>query len=151
MKFLLIEDDSNKSKQIIDFLEEEYPRAKTVLRRSYQSGLKEIFTNDFDIIFLDMQLPTFDIKSGEDGYKFRKLAGVDILNEIKRKKKEAKIIIVTQFETFGEGSYYIELANLKNSLIDEFEGLYLDTVFYNAGQTSWKHDLSALINSNIPL
>ena len=88
MKFLLIEDDSNKYKHILDFLAETYPDTSTELRRSYQSGLKEIFSHDYNLVLLDMQLPTFDIKSGEDGYKFRKLAGVDILNEFKKKTEK---------------------------------------------------------------
>jgi CheY-like chemotaxis protein len=145
MKFLLVEDDSNKSKHILDFLEETYPDTKTVLRRSYQSGLKEIFSNEYNLILLDMQLPTFDIKSGEDGYKFRKLAGVDILNELKRKNFKCKIIIVTQFETFGEGEYFIELKDLKESLMQEYKELYIDTVYYNASQTTWKKELKDYI------
>lgn len=145
MKFLLIEDDSNKSKQILDFLLETHPNSTTELRRSYQSGLKEIFSNEYNLVLLDMQLPTFDIKSGEDGYKFRKLAGVDILNELKRKKRKCKIIIVTQFETFGEGEFFIELKDLKKSLIEEYKDLYIDTVYYNASQTTWKKELKNLI------
>lgn len=147
-KFLLIEDDSNKSKQIIDFIEENFINSTTILKRSYQSGLKELNINKYDLVLLDMQLPTFDIKSGEDGYKFRKLAGVDILKELKRKKKECKIIIVTQFETFGEGEFYIELEDLKRNLKNEYKDLYIDTVYYNAGQTKWKEELIGHITKN---
>lgn len=150
MKFLLIEDDSNKSKQILDFLSETYPDTTTELRRSYQSGLKEIFSQEYDLVLLDMQLPTFDIKSGEDGYKFRKLAGVDILNELKRKGKKCKIIIITQFETFGEGEFFIELKDLKRSLKEEYKELYIDTVYYNASQTTWKKELGKFINKILP-
>lgn len=146
MKFLLVEDDSNKSNHILDFLAETYPDSTTVLKRSYQSGLKEIFSQQYHLILLDMQLPTFDIKSGEDGYKFRKLAGVDILNELKRKKVKCKIIIITQFETFGEGEFFIELKDLKDSLTQQYKELYIDTVYYNASQTTWKIELKTYIN-----
>jgi len=146
MKILLIEDDLNKSKQIVDFFHEDFPGGEIELRRSYQSGLKEIFFNSYDIILLDMQLPNFDIKSGEDGYRFRKLAGMDILREIQRKRKQYKVIIVTQFETFGENESYIELNDLKKMIKDQYGNLYIDTVFYSANQSIWKKQLKEIIN-----
>lgn len=150
MNLLLIEDDQHKSKQIIEFLNEKFVNTSIELRKSYQSGLKEILTNSFDLVLLDMQLPNFDIKPGEDGYKFRKLAGIDILKEITRKKKQCKVIVITQFETFGEGEYYINLSNLKQMLKKDFTSLYIDTVFYSPDNSLWQKELSFLINTNKP-
>jgi DNA-binding NarL/FixJ family response regulator len=147
MKVLLIEDDRNKSNQIIDSFREGFPEGVIELRRSYQSGLKEIFSSSYDVILLDMQLPNFDIKSGEDGYRFRKLAGVDILREIQRKRKTCKVIVVTQFETFGENESYIELQDLKKMIRDQYGNLYVDTVFYSPNQSIWKRQLKELIKS----
>ena len=146
MKILLIEDDQNKSKQIIDFVKENIPESSIELRRSYQSGLKEIVSESYDLVLLDMQLPNFDIKFGEDGYKFRKLAGMDIMTELARKKKSCKVIIVTQFETFGEGDSYIDLKGLKHILSDQFSDLYIDTVSYSADKSIWKKDLKLIID-----
>ncbi|RYE59539.1 MAG: response regulator [Sphingobacteriales bacterium] len=147
MKALLIEDDQNKSKHIVDFFAIEFPTTQIVLRKSYQSGLKEIIGNSFDFILLDMQLPNFDISSGEDGYRFRKLAGIDILKEIQRKKINCKVIIVTQFETFGEKESYIELADLKKMIREQYKGIYIDSVFYSADKSSWKRELYHLIQN----
>jgi len=149
MRFLLIEDDSNKSKQIIEFINASFTESSIELKKSYQSGLKAIFSNEYDLILLDMQLPTFDIKSGEDGYKFRKLAGVDILSELKRKKKRSQVIIITQFETFGEGEFHLNLSGLKDLLKLQFPGLYIDAVYYSPAQTIWKEELEKLISNSI--
>lgn len=147
MKILLIEDDPNKSKQIADFITKVFHDDIFEIRKSYQSGLKEILTNAYDVLLLDMQLPNFDIKPGEDGYKFRKLAGFDILREIKRKNISSKVIVVTQFETFGEGDSYIELEGLKKKLSDQFENIYLDTVFYSADKSIWQKLLRDIIDT----
>ncbi len=149
MKFLIVEDDTNKVRGISAFLKENFPNAQYQIRKSYQSGLKALYTEIFDIVLLDMQLPTFDIQSGEDGYKFRKLAGMDILQELKRKKKRIRIIIVTQFETFGEGDSYIELSNLKTLLKQEFPENYIDTVYYNPSQSGWKLELRNIIQKTV--
>lgn len=151
MRILLIEDDSNKSLQILDFLKSDEVEVELSIehKRSYQSGLKAIFTEMFDFVLLDMQLPTFDIKHGEDGYKFRELAGMDIMHEVKRKKKKCQFIVITQFEAFGEGDDYTELEDLKKMLIQKFEGLYIDTVYYNPSQTNWKMELRQLIENRM--
>ncbi len=149
MKVLLIEDDQNKSKQIIDFFQIEFKDSLIELRKSYQSGLKEILSTDYDYILLDMQLPNFDIKSGEDGYKFRKLAGVDILRELSRKKINCKVIVVTQFETFGENESYIELKDLKKIIEEQFGDLYIGTVFYSADMSIWQNELKDIINKKL--
>ena len=148
MKILVIEDDQNKSKQIVEFISKTFPDDVYDLKKSYQSGLKALLTSNYDILLLDMQLPNFDIKSGEDGYKFRKLAGFDILREIKRKNINSKVIVVTQFETFGEGESFIELDGLKKKLSDQFENLYVDTVFYSADKSVWQKQLKELIEKN---
>jgi len=149
MKLILIEDDQHKAKQILNFIRESYTEASIELKKSYQSGLKELLTQNFDLVLLDMQLPNFDIKPGEDGYKFRKLAGIDILRELTRKKKKCKIVVITQFETFGEGEFYIDLANLKQMLKSEFSSMYIDTIFYSPDNSLWQKELLEIIQNKI--
>jgi CheY-like chemotaxis protein len=145
MKILIIEDDPNKSKQIVEFISKTFSDFDFELKKSYQSGLKEILLTQYDLLLLDMQLPNFDIKPGEDGYKFRKLAGFDILRELKRKNIRLKVIVVTQFETFGEGESLIELKDLKGKLSEQFSALYIDTVFYSADKSIWQKELKNII------
>jgi DNA-binding NtrC family response regulator len=147
MKCLLIEDDTNKTKNLEIFLQENYKYYELMICRSYQSGLKALFQAEFQLVLLDMQLPTFDIKSGEDGHKFRKMAGVDILNEIKRKNRKTKVIVVTQYATFGEGEHFIDLNALKLELKKSYPLLYLDTVFYDPQFSSWQDHLKNVINN----
>jgi len=145
MNILIIEDDSHKLKQISEFINECCNDPQIHFARSYQSGLRAAFNNVFDLILLDMSLPTFDVKSGEDGYKFIKTAGKDILTELKRKKNPAKVIIVTQFDSFGEGSDYIELSTLKEQLRERFGQHYIGAVYYEASQLRWKNELKKMI------
>jgi DNA-binding NarL/FixJ family response regulator len=146
MKILVIEDDPNKAQQIITFLKEDLNSSEIIYKKSYQSGLKELYENSFDLVLLDMSLPTYDITPGEDAYKFRHIAGYDILSELKRKRKTSKVIIMTQFERFGEGKQYISLSNLKMTLRKEFPNNYLVTISYHPGRTTWKEELINYIN-----
>lgn len=146
MNWLLIEDDPNKSKQLLDFLKNKYPHSDIKIKRSYQSGLQAIFEEDYSLILLDMSLPTFDISANEDGYLHKQLAGQEILREMKRRKKDNKVIIVTQFDTFGEGDQTVSLESLKNKLSDLFPVNYFGTVFYKAGQTRWEKEIVHLLD-----
>ena len=145
MKILLIEDDTNKATQLKNFFSEFFPQDDLVINRSYQSGLKSLMEGFFDVTILDMSLPNFDIKKAEDGYKFRKLGWLDILRELKRKKISTKVIIVTQFENFGEGNDLVNLSSLKTIMMRDYKSNYKGTVFYNAKQDSWKLNLNELV------
>lgn len=149
MKLLLIEDDPHKSKQIYEFVRNNKPYCYIQVCHSFQSGLKAAFQQSFDVVLLDMSLPTFDIKSGEGGYKFLKRAGEDILREFKRKKYPAKVIVVTQFDTFGEGEDYIELSDLKKQLEYNYNQNYIGTVYYDASQLKWKIELEELLEKTL--
>lgn len=145
MRILIAEDDSNKIKHIADLLREAEPSAQIVEKRSYQSSLKEALANRPDVIVLDMSMPNYDLSPSEPGGRFRHYAGRDILREIKRKGLEARVVVVTQYESFGEGKEMMTLDQLKSQLNAEFPGLYVGTVFYRPSETTWRDDLTSLI------
>jgi CheY-like chemotaxis protein len=149
MKVLVIEDDPNKAEQVISFLKTLFGHGDDVIHKtSYQSGLRQLYSDIFDFVILDMSLPTYDIKPGEDAYKFRHLGGHDILSELKRKKKQAKVVILTQFERFGEGNQFVTLSDIKRILRRDFSENYLTTVSYHPNKTAWQEELTQLIRKH---
>ncbi|MCZ2222843.1 MAG: hypothetical protein LC122_04350 [Chitinophagales bacterium] len=72
---------------------------------------------------------------------------MDILEEIQRKEISCKVIVVTQFETFGEGEFYIDLNDLKHILESQFKDIYVSTIFYSPQNTLWQTNLVNLINN----
>lgn len=67
MKILIVEDQWVKANNLRSFLEKEYDGIVVDIARSYQSGLEKSFGGDYDMLLLDMTLPNYDIKEGEDG------------------------------------------------------------------------------------
>lgn len=145
MGFLIIEDDENKLRQIKEFLQIKFPNMELITKRSYHSGLKEIVKENFDIIFLDMSMPTFDVTPESSGGRFRTYAGKDIMEEMLRLNINSKVIVVTQFDIFGEGENYITIIELGRQLQRDYLSIYLGTVYYNASEANWKHDLEKLL------
>lgn len=132
MRLIIIEDDSNKLKAILSHLQK-YKDIEISTYASYQSGLRAILLNKFDLLLLDMSMPAYD--TGRP----LPLAGRDILFLLKRKKITLKTIIITQYENFDGTS----LNSLHINLNDEFPNNYLGYVYYNVTQDSWKQTLDS--------
>lgn len=146
MRILLIEDDTHKATHISDHLHDSLSGdilIKTV--RSYQSGLQAVMTEPWDTVLLDMSLPTYDITPTEDGYRFDAFAGRNILFEMKRKNIVCRVIVITQYDTLGEGLDRVTLEELRQQLKDAFPDSYKGAVYYSSSETNWKEALVALI------
>ncbi|MBL8876108.1 MAG: response regulator [Phycisphaerae bacterium] len=147
MNVLIVEDDLNKLKQISELLHKELPGASIVERHSYQSGLKEVMTTRPDFVVLDMSMPTYDVKSGQQGGRTRAYAGREILSELARKRLKCKVVVVSQFESFHdpiEGR--ITLEELKVLLRRQFESNYLGAIYYNPAEAAWRTELTAILD-----
>tara|TARA_R110000764_G_scaffold44749_1_gene100728 strand:- start:1451 stop:1903 length:453 start_codon:yes stop_codon:yes gene_type:complete len=145
MKILLVEDDKKKIEDIKDFLLESYDYDRLVVKQSYQSGLRELVKNSYDLLLLDMSIPTWDKSIDEPGGSFEKFGGYKILKEITRKKKEVDTILVTMFDDFGESDSSVTLSQLDDLLKKEFQKSYKGVVYYNTRENKWKDDLNSYI------
>lgn len=145
MNILLIEDDKKKIEDVKDFLVEKYNYQSLEVKESYQSGLRELIRTKYDLLLLDMSIPTWDKSIDEPGGSFEKFGGYKILKEITRKGKEVDTILITMFDDFGESDSSITLTQLNNVLKDEFEKIYRGVVYYNTREDKWKEDLDSYI------
>ena len=68
MNILLVEDNNYKIEQLEAFITSEFPAMSLTVKKSYHSGLKEIILNSrYDLVLLDVSMPTYDIQPGESG------------------------------------------------------------------------------------
>lgn len=145
MRILIIEDDQNKLKQILEWFESETLNAVVEKRFSFQSGLKAIVQGGFDLVILDMSMPTFDISPEETGGRPRPFAGKEILMQLVRRNIKIPVIVVTQFDRFGESD--INLTQLTEELKKSYSRNFVGTVYYNPGINNWKDDLKILLKT----
>lgn len=140
MKVLIIEDDINKLHAIWDYTKQ-MGLKEVETKTSFHSGLKELESNSYDLVLLDMSMPAYDITGHENGGRPLPLAGRDILYKLWRKKNKCKAIVITQYEDFGGTS----LISLDEDLKKSFPEIYLGAVYYNTMQEGWKNDLRDLL------
>lgn len=145
MKALIIEDDRNKLQAVGGYIREYFDWVELDEAYSHHSGLKQLGLKEFDLVFLDMSLPTYDISEGETGFRFRQFAGREILAHLARREQKVSVWVVTQFPVFGEGSGRRSLAELDAELRRDFDSNYRGHVSYSASSEAWKSEIARAI------
>jgi DNA-binding NarL/FixJ family response regulator len=145
MIVMLIEDNQLKADRITGFLSEAFDVVDTPLYRSYQSGLKAALTDTPDLILLDMTLPTFDAEPGKREGRPRSMGGRELMRKLSRRNVSTKIIVVSQFISFGEGTDAITFDELMSLCQQEFPESFCGGVYYHATSDEWMTELERLI------
>jgi DNA-binding NarL/FixJ family response regulator len=102
MKLLLVEDDDNKQRELVDFLGATYPKLQVEVAGSLISALRAMKENRPEIVLLDMTLPNYDVREGESGGGLHAFGGEEFLRQTRRFKLPTTVIVITQFESFGD-------------------------------------------------
>lgn len=147
MKAILIEDDSKKIDEIKEFFAKEFPDSELTVKESYQSGIRAMLSTSYDLLLLDMSIPTFDKTPEESGGPYEKFGGYKVMRETIRKSRSVKTILITMFDDFGESDLSITLSQINEQLRTEFNSIYLGSVFYHARETKWRDELKSIIET----
>lgn len=147
MKALLVEDDENKFKQIERFTKELFSGVELFTAASYQSGLRALIGNSFDLIIMDMSMPTYDVSLTEEGGRPQAYAGRELLRQMTRRRINTPVVIVTQYDRFGDGIDSRSFEQLDAELFNAHPNIYLGMVYYNSALEGWKEELEAKLAS----
>ena len=139
-KILLVDDDDYKTTNIKNVLKERYDCA-IIVENALNPGLRRLQKEDFDLILLDMSMPTFQISESQN---FNSFGGIDFLKEMKRKRNGTDVIIVTQYEIFGEGPSKKTFEMIDQECKEAFEN-YKGIVIFSSTDSFWKEELFDVI------
>jgi len=145
MKIFLVDDEETKSKAIASFVAERFPGHELRTFRSFQSGLHAIVTETPDLLLLDMTMPTYDVGPRESGGRERRYAGREVLRQMRRRRIELPVIVITQYEQFEEDGREVDLQTLRSELAEAYPGTFIDSVYFNLGDSNWAIALEALV------
>ena len=135
-KILLVDDDDYKISNIKSFLEKQM-QSNITIEKALNPGLKRLVKETFDLVLLDMSMPTFNISETNN---FNSYGGLEFLKEMIRRKDKTPVIIVTQYAIFGEGLSKKTLEAIDEeckNLFDNYKGI----VLYSSTEDSWKEKL----------
>ena len=148
MKILLVEDDDNKRLRLLGILQA--IGFEVELAASCQRGLKALLCSRYDAIVLDMTLPTFDISEEDDGGRPQALGGQELLRQMKRRGIASPVVVVTQFDQFGERQDALTRQQLDTELRTHHGDIYAGLVFYDSTSDGWKEQLTLVLSQALP-
>lgn len=147
MKVLIIEDTESKRIALRDFVISNYKDALVTEADSFQDGNEKIRLGPYDLVLLDMTMPTFSITTEDMGGKKRPFAGRDLISKMQRRGYLFPVVVVTRFDVFPDTHRTISLTELHENLKFEFPDIYKGYVFYNNSKTTWAIELKQIISA----
>ncbi len=141
MRILIVEDNNNKLRQIRNALEGKYKNCEIVEAHAFNSGVKRVFENNWNLVILDMSLPTYDITHTESGGAKKPVAGKNIMKRMLNRNIVSPVIVITQFETFDDNK--ISLDTLNKEFEESFDAIWKGTIYY--GNDEWETEFEQLL------
>ena len=112
---------------------------KINIKKSLNSGLKEISEKSYDLILLDMSLPLFE---GKRTRTFKPFGGKDFLEEMARTKNNTPVIVITQLSKFSEGNSEMTFSEMKKFCESSFTNC-LKVIYYL--NNTWKDEITNIL------
>lgn len=149
MKLLIVEDDPQK----LELIKRQVSSTPFEIddAQSFKSAQKKILASTYDLILLDMTIPTFDQDYKEKGGKWRSFGGEELLSEMKRKERSGKVFIITGYDKLGSGPNVITLGKLRKKLKEEYPDHYIGLTYFDPFDMEWKDALNRMLKREFKL
>jgi CheY-like chemotaxis protein len=146
MIVLLVEDDEFKATDLVRLLLEHLPSPQVTRAASVTSALRAITSDRFDLIVLDMSLPTFDLSGPGGGGSPQGQGGVEVLRLANRIRAEAQYIVVTQYPDIEIDGSDVPLEHAADRLSKRFSVCVLACLPYEFDSDDWQHALKLTLS-----
>lgn len=149
MKILIVEDNEIKLNKLKGCLLGHFPSVDISEVASYSSAVNILMSHSFDLVVLDMSLPSFDKKGLENGGRIRTFGGREIASQMKRRKIPTPFLIVTQYDGFTLGDKYLTIPELDEQLQAKYQDQFLGVIYFDAINNSWRNEITEIITGVI--
>jgi ActR/RegA family two-component response regulator len=144
---LIVEDDTFKMERLERCVVE-----VTSLRPrqavSVQQAVQALRTSNFDLVVLDMALPSHTVQAGQSPATSLLTGGLEVIMEVAFGNRTEKIVVVTQFPEIDidDTSYPLDEAHV--ALIGLFGDRVIAVIQYESGGTAWEAQLQSVLGSS---
>ncbi|MGR5126656.1 hypothetical protein [Photobacterium swingsii] len=143
---LIADDDKEKTEELVRVLKSKLEIGVLDFSISYNSTAKKLKNSEYDLVLLDMSMPTFNPKSNKNKPTLKALAGKDIMVKLKYRAIKVPVIVVTQFDIFGRHSDAIGIEHLISDLRNNFPDNFVGCIYYNTQSNLWEKELIDMID-----
>ncbi|MDN2696270.1 hypothetical protein O0882_08080 [Janthinobacterium sp. SUN073] len=145
MKILLVEDDTGKREDIQSqvklSLSQINEKCEITEKESLRSAWRTLIAEKFDLLLLDMSLPSSDVSDDSAPNEPESFAGREILDQMRLRSIHTPVLVVTQYRTFERGT--ISLEQLVAGFEAKYAPFFRGYIYYNASSDDWRRQLNA--------
>lgn len=142
---LIVEDDSFKSKSLSDFLLTHMKDIDIKIATNLQSAITIINESVFQMILVDMAIPSHPIQSGTGSPISLLNGGLQVILELQYLDRNDDCIVLTQYPDIEICDEYFPIENASTSIKELLDCTVLDCIQYSEDSTTWKTDLKEIL------
>lgn len=142
---LLVEDDAFKQKELETALLELVPSADVVVARSVRQAIALLGERPYDLIVLDMALPSHEVRPAAAQPMSQPSGGVELLLELSYEQREDPVIIVTQFPEIEFDGRLYTLKRFPRAFSGKASTNLRGAIYFNVLDEGWRTELRELI------
>jgi CheY-like chemotaxis protein len=141
---LLVEDDVFKQRELQAALLELMPTAKISVGRSVRQAVSLLSARRYDLILLDMALPSHEVRPAAAQPMSQPSGGVELLLELSFEGREDPVIIVTQYPEIEFDGRFYSLVQFIKAFGRKANANLKGAVYFNVLDGGWRADLQRL-------
>ena len=143
LSILVVEDDEYKINDICGALPKHTDR--TVVR-SVASAVRAVVDGAFDLIMLDIALPTFEKQTGAASGSSQPQGGVEVLRALNYAKSTSRIIIISQYPGIEIDGVFVSLSASVQALNDRYDIDVVGSVAYDFEDNAWINEFKNIMS-----
>jgi CheY-like chemotaxis protein len=148
MTIFIVEDDDDKLEYIKNMLLQALDKSEISTAGSVAEAKKELRSRVFDLLILDMSLPSYTVTGIETGGEAQHFGGGEVLDYIRFRELKIPTIVITQYPRLGQGVNEMNIATLESQLRDQHAEFFLGIIHYSSISEKWKSDMKRMLSNN---
>ncbi|MFW9710790.1 response regulator [Vibrio parahaemolyticus] len=143
---LIIEDDSFKADSLFQFLVGYYSDPEIKVAGSLAEAINIVNSDVFDLILVDMALPSHPSVIGGGAPTSLLTGGIDVLLELNYLERNDPCIVVTQYPDIDISGKFYDLAQAKVEFKSQLGCDVMACIEYKEGESSWQEHLKTILD-----
>ena len=142
MRILIVEDDEFKAEHLRPIL---HGLGEIVLVQSVREAVVTVLSDNFDLVVLDMALPTFTKSTLSSGGTAQAQGGMEVIRALKSRQAQIPIIIVSQYPDLEIEGSFLALQSCPAILRERYQVNLVGAVLFDFDDKSWEETFKGLL------
>ena len=145
MEILVIEDDEHKFSEMESLIRNCAPQSRICRSLSLVEARKSIRDHLYDLVIIDMAIPSHTPEKGEGAPISLLNGGIDIVLEISLSQRDDRCVIVTQYPDIEISGDFFPVNAARSELARKLQCEVEACIYYEHNSEAWKGELKKLI------